>query len=246
MGKHKIERRFLPTSEIRVITGDDKVPKIEGYAAVFNKLSVELCGYREKIDPGTFKKTIRKDDIRALQNHSSDYVLGRNISDTLKLKEDDRGLSVKITPPGTQWANDLLVSIDRGDISGMSFGFRTITDIWETINKENIRTLKEVELFDVSVVTFPAYPDTDVQVRSIFDNIGINFNDMQKILIRSEHNLEICENDKNLITDFIDKLNNILLERTLSDNKPDMQTHSVEILKRKLNLKLKFLGGILK
>ena len=109
--------------------------------------------------------------------------------------------------------------------------------------------MEEVELFDVSPVTFPAYPDTDVQVRSIFGNFGIDYNDMQKVLIRSEHNLEISEEDKEIIINIMDRLNDILLEQTLGDDDQDdqdMQTQSVEILRRKLELKLKSSGGNLK
>lgn len=242
-----IERRFLTDTEVRVITNDDKIPRIIGHAAVFNKLSEDLGGFREKIEPGAFKKTIKNSDIRALKNHNSDYVLGRNKNGTLKLKEDEIGLYSEIIPPGTQWANDFLVSIDRGDITGMSFGFRTITDNWEIKDKENIRTLLEAEVYDISPVTFPAYLDTDVQVRSIFDNIGINFNDMQKILVRHEHGLGINEDDKKLINDFIDKLNNVLNERMLnSEDDQDMPMHSLGILRRRLSLKLKYLGGSIK
>jgi phage head maturation protease len=72
-----------------------------------------------------------------------------------------------VIPPDTQWARDLLTSIDRGDVDQMSFGFRTILDEWEQKKNESIRTLKEVELVDVSPVTYPAYPDTSVALRSL-------------------------------------------------------------------------------
>jgi phage head maturation protease len=72
-----------------------------------------------------------------------------------------------VIPPDTQWARYLLTSIDRGDVDQMSFGFRTILDEWEQKKNESIRTLKEVELVDVSPVTYPAYPDTSVALRSL-------------------------------------------------------------------------------
>src|SRR5206468_13048750 len=78
-------------------------------------------------------------------------------------------LAVEIDPPDTQAARDLLVSMERGDITQMSFGFSTIADTW-TYERENdltMRTLDRCQLFDVSPVTFPAYPDTDVSVRSL-------------------------------------------------------------------------------
>jgi uncharacterized protein len=162
----KIERRKLPISELRVEQKDDS-RKIVGYAAVFNSLSEDLGGFREKIAPGAFKRSLENGaDVRALLNHDSNYVLGRNKSGTLFLSEDERGLKIEITPPDTQWARDLMVSMERGDIDQMSFGFYTISDDWETKDGENIRTLKEVELFDVSVVTYPAYTATSANVRS--------------------------------------------------------------------------------
>ena len=162
------ERRFLEVSELRVIGDDDKPKTIRGYAAVFNKLSENLGGFREKIAKGAFTATLeRGDDVRALFNHDSSQVLGRTAAGTLKLEQNTKGLKVDIKPPDTQVSRDLLVSIERGDISAMSFGFRTVSDSWETKNKEEIRTLIEVDLFDVSPVTYPAYTDTTVAVRSM-------------------------------------------------------------------------------
>lgn len=160
----EIEKRFF---EIRA-ENSEKGRIIDGYAAVFDKLSENMGGFREKIAPGAFKKTIKKADIRALFDHDSKFVLGRNTSGTLKLSEDETGLRVQITPPAAQWADDLLRSMERGDINQMSFGFYTISDEWEDLNKSTpVRTLREVELFDVSVVTYPAYPDASVAIRGL-------------------------------------------------------------------------------
>lgn len=146
--------------------GEGKSPTIVGHAAVFNSESRDLGGFKEVIAPGAFEGHEGM-DVRALINHSSDMVLGRNKAGTLRMKEDDTGLRVEIDPPDTTFANDLLVSMRRGDIDQMSFGFRTISDKWETKDGEDFRTLEKVELFDVSPVTFPAYEDTDVAVRSL-------------------------------------------------------------------------------
>jgi uncharacterized protein len=162
-----IERRNFQIQELRAITDDKGLRHITGYAAVFNSLSEDLGGFREKIDQGAFSKTINADDIRALWNHDSNHVLGRNKSGTLALSEDQRGLQIDIVPPDTQFARDLMVSIDRGDIDQMSFGFKTINQRWEGEYPNEIRTLMEVQLFDVSPVTFPAYPDTEVGLRSL-------------------------------------------------------------------------------
>ena len=160
------ERRFQVT-ELRAVADEKGIRHITGYAAVFNTLSEDLGWFREKIEPGAFKETILQDDIRALKNHNSDYVLGRNKSGTLTLSEDDRGLKVDIAPSEAQWVRDLMMSIDRGDTDQMSFGFQTLSDRWEMVDKQEIRTLVKVKLFDVSTVTFPAYPDTEVGLRSL-------------------------------------------------------------------------------
>ena len=161
----RIERRCLPSSELRFDESGDS-PKIFGYAAVFNRWADIGGMFREKVAPGAFKKTIKESDIRALWNHDPNFILGRNGSDTLYLKEDSKGLSVEINPVDATWANDLAKSMRRGDVNQMSFGFR-VNEAEDDYN-ENTRILKDVTLFDVSVVTFPAYPTTTAEVRSAF------------------------------------------------------------------------------
>ena len=158
----KKEIRYFPI-EMRV----DQEGVIEGYAAIFDKWSEDLGWFRERIRSGAFKNTIKKEDIRALFNHDANQVLGRNKAKTLELSEDKKGLEFLIDPPETQWANDLLISIKRGDIDQASFGFTTIRDEWDYDKDPMERTLIEVKLFDVSVVTYPAYPQTSVSARSL-------------------------------------------------------------------------------
>jgi phage head maturation protease len=87
----------------------------------------------------------------------------------LSLSEDDIGLAFEVEPPDTSWVRDLLISIRRGDINQMSFGFRTIRDKWEAVGEQIVRTLIEVQLFDVSLVAFPAYTATSASVRSAYE-----------------------------------------------------------------------------
>lgn len=166
---HTIEReretRCLRTAELR-IDGKDS-PRITGYAARFNTWA-DIGGiFREQIRPGAFAKTIQEADIRALVNHDENYVLGRNKVKTLALREDDKGLAVEIDPPATTWANDLLVSMRRGDVSQMSFGFEVVRQ--DADYSAGTRILEEVKLYDVSVVTFPAYNTTSAEVRAAFE-----------------------------------------------------------------------------
>jgi hypothetical protein len=163
-----IERRSFPIREIRATDGDN--PKISGYAAVFDELSENLGGFYERIQRGAFASTLETADVRALWNHDSNYPLGRNRAGTLALSEDETGLAFEIDPPDTSYAKDLLVSMRRGDVDQMSFGFITVRDKWEKNGGQVIRTLLEVELFDVSPVTYPAYPTTSATVRSKFES----------------------------------------------------------------------------
>lgn len=167
--KREFERRCVVMKELRVVDEIDKEPSIEGYASVFDSWSEELGGldpFKEKVVKGAFSQTIKEDDIRALFNHDPNYVLGRNKADTLQLKEDDKGLFVRIIPPNAQWAKDLIVSINRGDITQMSFGFIVELDRWKFENGIDVRELLKVKLFDVSPVTFPAYSETECGIRT--------------------------------------------------------------------------------
>ena len=159
-----IERRALAGVEVRA----DGEPAITGYAAVFNSLSEELWGFREIIMPGAFDRALKeKHDVRALVNHDPNQIIGRTKSGTLKLDVDDKGLRVDITPPDTQVGRDVLASLKRGDLDGMSFAFRTLSDQWRTEDGEEIRELLDLELVDVSVVAYPAYSDTSVSARAL-------------------------------------------------------------------------------
>ncbi|MCE4070123.1 MULTISPECIES: HK97 family phage prohead protease [Pseudomonas] len=167
MSKEYEKRLYVP-DQLRLQAASDTTPAlIVGHAAVFNQLSEDLGGFREKIAPGAFANSIASRDVRALFNHNSDFVLGRRGAGTLRLGEDETGLGIEIDPPDTSFARDLLVSMDRGDINQMSFGFVAIKDQWVKLDGEWIRTLLEIDLYEVSPVTFPAYPQTSVSARSM-------------------------------------------------------------------------------
>jgi HK97 family phage prohead protease len=166
--KQEIERRFVPATEMRIAKEAD-VRKLVGHASVFNSASQDLGGFTEIIAPGAFKEAIPRSDIRSLFNHNPDYVLGRMKAGTLSVSEDKIGLYSETTPPDTNFARDLLVSIDRGDIDQMSFAFSVAKngDEWVFTDETCTRTIFKFEqLYDVSPVTYPAYTDTSVAVRS--------------------------------------------------------------------------------
>lgn len=159
------EKRSFGFTWLREAGGNDQII-LRGYAAVFNQLSDDLGGFRERVLPGAFAKTLKEADVRALWQHNVNYVLGRIKNKTLRLWEDTHGLTFEILPPNTQWASDFLTSIRRGDVSQMSFSFEAVHDRWEDDPSLGIiRTLVEVRLLDISPVTFPAYPRTSVSVQ---------------------------------------------------------------------------------
>ena len=168
MNMDNLETRVFDASELRMTKSDDGIMRFEGYAAMFNKWSEDLGGFREKIAPKAFTKALKNSDTRALFNHDSNYVLGRTSAKTLDIREDEKGLKFSVVPPDTTWARDLSVSLGRGDISQCSFGFTLGIDEWKEDKDGVSRTIKEVDrLPDISIVTYPAYPDTSVALRNM-------------------------------------------------------------------------------
>lgn len=162
-----IEHRFFPMTEVRVASADEKTT-ISGYAAVFNSLSdVLYWGFREKIAPGAFASSLENGyDIRALWNHDPTFPLGRTKNNTLRLQEDEKGLATEINPPASGYANDFVEAIRQGLVDQMSFGFQTLEDTWDILDDGTyVRTLMKVRLYEVSPVTFPAYPETSIGMR---------------------------------------------------------------------------------
>jgi len=156
-----IERRFF-NSEVRA--GESRVT---GYGSVFESKSEDLGGFVEIIARGAFDDRL-EDDVRALFNHDSSLILGRTKSGTLDLSIDDNGLRYEIDFPDTTYANDLQVSIKRGDIDQSSFSFLVEEDDFTEVDGTIVRTINKVSrLFDVSPVTYPAYPDATVGLRSL-------------------------------------------------------------------------------
>jgi hypothetical protein len=156
----KQERRFFKAAEVRVSASGG----ISGYAAVFNQLSEDLGGFREKILPGAFSRCLGSNpDVRCLFNHNSDALLGRTKAGTLRLSEDRTGLYFDCDLPDTQAGRDVRASIKRGDITQCSFGFTVQGQNW--LENGTVRELTDVDLFDVSPVTYAAYPQTSVSAR---------------------------------------------------------------------------------
>lgn len=154
--------------------------KLVGYAAVYAPaLSEDLGGFREKISPGAFDKSLESNaDIRALWDHNTSQPLARTTNGSLKVSSDKRGLRVEIElPEGVSYADDLRQLVRSGVVNQMSFGFLVPPggDAWDKDEEGNaLRTLNSIDLHEVSVVSIPAYPDTTVALRGLrhveFDN----------------------------------------------------------------------------
>jgi HK97 family phage prohead protease len=163
MLKHET-RNVAQKIEIRE---DGQTPHLVGYAAVFNSPSVDLGRFVEIIRPGAFKRALAGNpDVKALLNHNEDRMLGRTKAGTLALAEDDHGLRIEITPPDTQDGRDVVTNVRLGNYDAMSFAFDDKKPTYDMDAKPPLRELLDVELFDVAVVTYPAYPETEVDLRS--------------------------------------------------------------------------------
>lgn len=178
MNKNR-EIRTFQLIEFRADGPADEAPQITGNAAVYNSPSVDLGGFIEVIEPGFFESVL-SGDTRALFNHDSNFVLGRTTSGTLRLVDHDAGLGFQVDPPDTPMIRDLvLVPMKRGDIDQCSFAFtvRPGGDEWnerpDGLWQRNLKRGGCQELFDISVVTYPAYPETSAQTRARFEEIKI-------------------------------------------------------------------------
>jgi len=161
------EVRHVHNLELRQT--DDGMPVVEGYATVYDYAydiagGPDMGGFTEVIAPGAAKKSAMEADVRLLANHEG-LPLARTKSGTLELESDDIGLKVRATlDPSNPTAAEVRSAMERGDVDQMSFAFRVVRDEWNKDYSE--RTISEVKLYDVSVVTYPANPATVVKLRS--------------------------------------------------------------------------------
>ena len=164
------EVRVLPIQEIRVQKAEDGKRTVGGYVNKFDQLSEDLGDFREKVRKGAFARSLKEQPVLAFWNHNSDIVLGNTENKTLRAFEDDIGLGFELDLPDTTAGIDAGKLIERGDVSGVSFGFRTLKEEWDETDKNNpIRTLVDVQLYEISPTAIPAYPQSVVSARSILD-----------------------------------------------------------------------------
>ena len=169
--KGDFQRRALGRSELQSRTVDGKATQIFGYAAVFNSVA-----NGEVIRPGAFTKTLSEHpDVKAYWNHDSSMVLARTSNGTLTLREDGKGLYCELTPnPDTSWGRDALAACARGDVKGMSFGFKIVKAGIITEGGEEITEILEVALREVSPCADPWYEATEVNVRKTASSVSLD------------------------------------------------------------------------
>lgn len=210
------EERVVMLDDLEVRAADEgQAARIIGHPVVYNRWSEDLGGFREKVIPGALTKTLLESDIRVLFNHDPNFVLGRNKSGTATFLDQAQSLRMEVTPPDTQTVRDMVLEpMRRGDVNQMSFAFRvagpafirekagdTIPagtgEVWNVDYTE--RELHSLQLFDASVVTFPAYVQTDAQVRSAFTEAGLDFDALTAFVARAQRGLTPTSSDRDLV-----------------------------------------------
>jgi HK97 family phage prohead protease len=224
--------------EVRVNTTDIEVRAegdgmtFTGYASVFNSPSEDLGGFIEYVAPGAFKRSLQsRNEVKLLWNHDSGEPLASLRGGTMQLVEDERGLKVTAQLPNTTRGRDVAELLRTKVIDSMSFGFNVIKDNWSRDGQT--RTLESVRLFEVSVVSFPAYASTTAQVRSAPPSI--NPDDLAEALLKLESGEELDADSAELITNVVNKLKANPSVEEVIDNGLDL----LDLKKKQFDLLLK-------
>ncbi|MCZ0734577.1 HK97 family phage prohead protease [Phreatobacter sp. AB_2022a] len=154
----------MPSAETRNVGARVEGSTAEGYAAVFNQWTAIAGMFRERVAPGAFAESLRSDDVLALWNHDWDRPLGRTSAGTLRVREDRRGLWFSLDLDGNNPdALRAISTVGRGDITGMSFGFKVTAESWaDPGHGLPERTIEKADLFEISLCPAPAYGQTTV------------------------------------------------------------------------------------
>lgn len=167
MDKSKIETRFYELKDMKLEEREDKSPRLVGYAVRYNALSQDLGGFKERFLPHSFARSLENGpDILALIQHDMTKVMGRRSSGTLQAEDDAFGVKVKIDPPNTSFSLDIQESVRRKDVVGMSFAFESIEEEMVREGDGWVREVRDADLYEVSIVTNPAYLQSKIKIRS--------------------------------------------------------------------------------
>jgi hypothetical protein len=172
MADNRIECRRFARFESRDVTDrPGTIAEFFGDAVVYNSRSLEMFGFHEQFSTGAFTECLARADcdLRALVDHDSAKLLGRQTAGTLRIVDTAAALRAEIDVPDVSYARDAMVSIRRRDMSGMSFSFDEQEDTW-AFNEDGsiLRTVRKADIYEVTITGFPAYPATTVDVRSYY------------------------------------------------------------------------------
>lgn len=161
------QRAFVRKAELRFAQGEGGVRTASGYFCLSDNVT-DIGGYwQERFAAGAFTKSLGERDVVALHSHDDARPVGRMSRETLRIREDERGYGFENDLPDTSDGRDLAVQLERGDIEGMSFRFRARKEEWDETQDPPMRTIIEAELYEITYTAFPAYPDTEVGLRSL-------------------------------------------------------------------------------
>lgn len=239
MANSGIERRYIIADNLKLETresGGKKKKVMPGYAAMFNKLSEDLGGWREIIEPGAFRIALSDPnlDVVSLFNHNPDHVLARTTNKSLILREDEIGLHQETEIfDDTTIARDVAAHVEAGRIYQMSFAFTVLDVSWDVANGENLRRVKAVKrLYDVAPVTYPAYPQTTIGMRSLPGVEEFDLSRMLTVLVRAENKLKMTPDDVKDLKDLSKRFVEIL---KVVDSPEETKGISLEEMKSRID-----------
>lgn len=248
-----VREERLVAVELRAAGAEGGMPTIVGHPVRYNVWSQDLGGFRERILPGSATKTLSEGDIRVLFNHDPNIVLGRNKSGTAAFRDEAAGIHMECTPPDTQLVRDMVIApMERDDVNQMSFAFRALQDEWRAPDDPNLvkkdglweRDIREFQMYDGSIVTFPAYVQTDVGLRATFaDGLGLDLAAVAALMTRHSRGVSLTDSDIDLLKGSIELLRSYLPSEPDADGAPLDEPEagrSVDHLRRLLEVKARF------
>jgi len=218
VGERELRMFDLDNLELRVGAENEAERWLTGHGAVYDVWSVDLGGFTELFEQGAFTDSIKRDDIRSLRDHTDTFILGRNKAGTLLLEEDKRGVRFEVLVPDTSYGHDLVVSVERGDVTGCSIIFSVdkkgerwfvdgeevdfldaLMSMWDEKKHKVQRRVSKSRLYDIGPVTFPAYPQTDIKARSLAVATGIDYRALGIALGKTQRGMTLDEKESKLL-----------------------------------------------
>ena len=247
MSQNNFRRSTLDLSAAELkVSKEGEEQMVVGHAALFGVPFQPILGFeelQEVFEPGAFSRSLSEGaDVRALIDHDVRMLIGRSTAKpkpTLRVKEDKKGLAVEIDLPNTTHANNIRESLRRGDISGMSVGFVPQSETEELIDGVSLRHITDVDLIDVSIVTFPASEDTFAELRSRMHGQNFPFEDLARCFLRGQVGAELRSEDLECVRNSLRLLDEMLETRSQKDaGQSEEAAPSIALLRAQLKNKL--------